>query len=203
MTMIREKALFDALAAVSRSFAEDGIPSLAEAEGRPEAASGMVPDAAVPMDPEVREALGEAALAVAYGAFASQEHETGAMHMLVGATGLLALHGGEDANPAEEIMALLADDTKVELEVDRAGETLDRELGRDASIELQIGALEARITGTAIMLAGCTLPVSLDGQAAVRARAARYLARLAVGLLAINAVEQAAGPAARTPVPTP
>ena len=61
MTMIREKALFDALAAVSRSFAEDGIPSLAEAEGRPEPASGTVPDAAVPMDPEVREALGEAA----------------------------------------------------------------------------------------------------------------------------------------------
>ena len=200
MTMIREKALFDALAAVSRSFAEDGIPSLAEAEGLAKPAAGPESDAAVPMDPEVREALGEAALAVAYGAFASQQPETGALHMLIGATGLLALHGGEDANPAEEIMALLADDAKVEIEVDRAGEALDRELGRDASVELQIGALEARITGTAIMLAGCTLPVSLDGQAAVRTRAARYLARLAVGLLAVNAVEQVGD---RAPKATP
>ena len=195
--MIREKALFDALSAVSRSFAQDGIPPLAATGAAPDAAS----EAVETMNPEVREALGEAALAVAYGAFASQDREAGAMHMLVGATGLLALHAGEDANPAEEIASVLADDAKVETEVDRAGEALDRELGRDASAELQIGALEARITGTAIMLAGCTLPASLDGQAAVRLRAARYLSRLAVGLLAVNAMEQAMAPPAGTEAP--
>lgn len=181
--MIREQELFDALSAVSRSFADDGVPG------------GVPGDASVEaMNPEVRESLGEAALAVAYGAFASLDQAAGAMHMLVGATGLLALHSDEDANPAEEILGVLADDAMVESEVDRAGEALDRELGRDATADMQIASLEARIAGTAIMLAGCTLPAALDGQGAVRLRAARYLARIAAGLLAINAVDAAGGP---------
>lgn len=191
MTTIPEKALFDALATVSRAFADDGVPVAAEADSRatsPHASSGTIQG----MDPEVREALGEASLAVAYGAFASGDEAAGALHMLVGATGLLALHGGEDADPALEIMTVLADDTRVETDIDRAGEALDRELGRDASAAGLSAALEARIVGTGITLAGCTLPAGLDGQAAVRARAARYLARLAVGLLAVNAMEAAA-----------
>lgn len=193
ITRISEKSLFDALAAVSRAFAEDGLPSLAEAEGRAINPSGAPSGTIEAMDPEVREALGEASLAVAYGAFASQDEAAGAMHMLVGAIGLLALHGGEDADPTMEIMAVLADDARVETEIDRAGEALDQELGRDAPADVLAAALEARIVGTAIMLAGCTLPAGLDGQVAVRARAARYLARLAVGLLAVNAVEAGEG----------
>lgn len=193
--MIREQALFDALSAVSRSFAEDGIPTLAEAEGAKAGGPAGAPSETLEaMDPEVREALGEAALAVAYGAFASQDQAAGAMHMLVGATGLLALHAGEDADPAAEMMGVLADDARVETEVDRAGDALDHELGRDATAAMQIAALEARIAGTAIMLAGCTLPEAHDGQAAVRVHAARYLVRIAAGLLAINAMETATLP---------
>ena len=184
MTTAPETALADALAAVSRAFVANGIPSLADADGHPAGASEA-------MHAETREALGEAALAVAYGAFASGDEAAGAMHMLVGATGLLALHAGEDADPSLEIMTVLADDARVETEIDRAGEALDQELGRDASAETLTAALEARIVGTAVTLAGCTLPAGADGQAAVRARAARYLARLAVGLLAINAIEAA------------
>ena len=188
--MIREKELFDALAAVSRAFAETGVPVPGDTQNTSEA--GMQASAEVEaMSPEVKEALGEAALAVAYGAFASQDEAAGAMHMLVGATGLLALHAGEDADPSSEIMGMLADDARVEAEIDRAGEALDQEHATNTSVEALESALEARIAGTAIMLAGCTLPVELDGQAAVRARAARYLARIAVGLLAINAVEAA------------
>lgn len=187
--MIPEKQLFDALAVVSRAFGEHGVPTLADAEkgvtGLSAASSGTVEA----MNPHIREALGEASLAVAYGAFATQDEAAGAMHMLVGATGLLALHAGEDADPSTEIMTVLADDARVELEIDRAGEALDQELGRDASADLLTAALEARIIGTAITLAGCTLPAGIDGQAAVRVRAARYLARMAVGLLAINAIE--------------
>lgn len=194
--MIPDKALFDALAAVSRAFAEDGVPTLAEAEAH--AAADATPGGSEALHPDVREALGEASLAVAYGAFASQDEAAGAMHMLVGATGLLALHAGEDADPLAEVMNVLADGARVELEIDRAGDALDQELGRDASAAGLAEALEARIVGTAIMLAGCTLPVGLDGQAAVRAQAARYLARLAVGLLAINATE-----AGGLPVPEP
>ena len=191
MTTAPKKALSDALAAVSRAFLENGIPSHPNADGHPTGVVEASPEVEA-MDPEVREALGEASLAVAYGAFASGNEAAGALHMLVGATGLLALHGGEDADPALEIMTVLADDTRVETEIDRAGEALDRELGRDASAAGLSAALESRIVGTAITLAGCTLPDGLDGQAAVRARAARYLARLAVGLLAINAMEAAA-----------
>lgn len=196
MTTIPEKALFDALAAVSRAFAGDGIPGLAEADGHPASQSDASSGTIEAMNPEVREALGEASLAVAYGAFASGDEAAGAMHMLVGATGLLALHAGEDADPSAEIMAVLADDTGVEIEIDRAGEALDQELGRNASAAALTATLEARIVGTAITLAGCTLPTSLDGQAAVRARAARCLARLAVGLLAINAMEAGGSSAA-------
>ena len=195
MTTSSEKALSDALAAVSRAFADDGVPSLAEADGHAGGPSHAPAGPVEAMNPEVREALGEASLAVAYGAFASLDQAAGAMHMLVGATGLLALHAGEDADPSVEIMTLLADDARVEVEIDRAGEALDQELGRDASASSLTAALEARIVGTSITLAGCTLPPGLDGQAAVRARAARYLARLAVGLLAINAIEAGDPPA--------
>jgi hypothetical protein len=64
---------------------------------------------------------------------------------------------------------------------------VDREFGRDAPAEAVTAALEARILGTAVTLAGCTLPEGVDGQAAVRLRAARCLARLAAGLMAMNA----------------
>jgi hypothetical protein len=59
-------------------------------------------------------------------------------------------------------------------------------------------ALEARVLGTAITLAGCTLPEGQDGQAMVRLRAARCLTRLAAGLMAMNA----AGSAPSGVVPT-
>jgi hypothetical protein len=56
-------------------------------------------------------------------------------------------------------------------------------------------ALEARILGTAVTLAGCTLPEGVDGQAAVRLRAARCLAKLSAGLMAMNAAGAAAAAA--------
>lgn len=40
--------------------------------------------------------------------------------------------------------------------------------------------------GTSITLAGCTLPEGVSGQRAVRLRAARCLARLVTGLIAMN-----------------
>jgi hypothetical protein len=187
MTTVSEKALFDALATVSRAFTEAATAT---------SASGDAADADGPAElvnsvqPEVRAALGEAALAVAYGAFASQDQEAGVMHMLVGAIGLLAMQAGEDPDPPAEIMAVLAEDDRVESEIDRAGEALDQEFGRDAPGGKLAAALEARIVGSAITLAGCTLPERLDGQAAVRAQAARILARLAAGLMTINAAEK-------------
>jgi len=74
-----------------------------------------------------------------------------------------------------------------EAEIDRAGEAVDAAFGRSATAEAVTAILEARILGTSITLGGCTLPESVDGQIAVRLRAARCLARLAAGLLAMNA----------------
>ena len=62
----------------------------------------------------------------------------------------------EEPDPPAEIMAVLADDERVETEIDRAGEAVDTEFPREA---------------------------------AVRLRAARYLTRLAAGLLTMNATE--------------
>ena len=62
----------------------------------------------------------------------------------------------------------------------------DEAFRRVRSSDDAIAALEARIVGTAITLAGCTLQDGEDGQEAVRVRAARYLARLSAGLLVMN-----------------
>ncbi|MCR0983389.1 hypothetical protein [Roseomonas populi] len=184
MPSASELKLFEALATVSRACGEGGLPGSGEAQG----------EAAVieAMDPESRVVLGEAALAVAYGAFARESGESGPMHMLVGAIGLMAIGAGEEPDPPAEIMAVLADGERVEAEIDRAGEAVDAEFPRDAAPEALSAALEARIIGSAITLAGCTLPEGAGGQAAVRLHAARYLARLAAGLLAMNGTGGAA-----------
>jgi hypothetical protein len=139
------------------------------------------------MDSETRQALGEAALAVAFDAFASRGGDAGPIHTLVAALGLLAILSGEEPDPPTEILGIAAEDGQVEVEIDRAGEAVDAAFGQDASPEAIIAALEARIVGTSITLAGCTLPEGVSEQAAVRLRAARYLTRLAAGLLVMNA----------------
>ncbi|WP_338664248.1 hypothetical protein VQH23_03585 [Pararoseomonas sp. SCSIO 73927] len=185
MPSASELKLFEALATVSRAFGEGGLPGGEESQ---------VIDA---MEPESRVVLGEAALAVAYGAFARDGDDSGPMHMLVGAIGLMAIGAGEDPDPPAEIMAVLADDERVEAEIDRAGEAVDTEFPREAAPEALAAALEARIVGSAITLAGCTLPEDAPkgaaSQAAVRLRAARYLTRLAAGLLTMNATESTLG----------
>ena len=72
---------------------------------------------------------------------------------------------------------------------------MDAEFGRDGTCGAVTAALEARILGSAVALAGCTLPEGgpEESQARVRLRAARCLARLSAGLLAMNAAGRAAG----------
>jgi hypothetical protein len=144
------------------------------------------------MDDEAREVLGEAALAIAFGAFASRGGDGGPIQTLIAAMGLMAILAGEEPDPPAEILGIAAEDARVEAEIDRAGEAVDREFGRDATAEAVTAALEARVLGTALTLAGCTLPEGADGQAAVRLRAARCLAKLAAGLVAMNAAGGAA-----------
>ncbi|WP_157033925.1 hypothetical protein [Belnapia moabensis] len=139
------------------------------------------------MDDETREVLGEAALAVAFGAFAARGGDGGPIQTLIAAMGLMAIRSGEEPDPPAEILGITAQDAQVETEIDRAGEEIDRRFGRDAVAQEVTAALEARLLGTAITLAGCTLPEGVDGQAVVRLHAARCLARLAAGLLAIDA----------------
>ncbi|HYF08675.1 MAG TPA: hypothetical protein VD970_13710 [Acetobacteraceae bacterium] len=196
MATIPEQRLFDALATLSRAFAEGGVPSLPGADAAPE---GGVAPATTELDEETREVLGEAALAVAFGAFASQGGEGGVMHTLIASMGLMAVQAGEEPDPPAEILGIAAEDARVEAEIDRAGEAVDREFGREANAEAITAAMEARILGTAIALAGCTLPEGVEGQAAVRLRAARVLTRLAAGLVAMNAAAGAMPGAPITP----
>jgi hypothetical protein len=185
MATASEQRLFDALATITRAFADGGVPTLS-GEG-PEAADAAASPAIAAMDDEAREVLAEAALAVAFGAFASRGGDGGPIHALIAAMGLMAIRAGEEPDPPAEILGIAAEDARVEAEIDRAGEAMDQEFGRDASAEVLTAAVEARILGSAILLAGCTLPEGVDGQAAVRLRSARCLARLAAGLMAINA----------------
>jgi hypothetical protein len=189
-----EQRLLDALATLSRAFAEGGAPSMPGADAAPEggAADGALPPGG--LDAETREVLGEAALAVAFGAFASRGDEHGPIQTLIASLGLLAVLADEEPDPPAEILGILAEDSRVESEIERAGAALDAEFGRNASAEAQIAALEARILGSAITLAGCTLPEGAEGPAAVRRHAARCLARLATGLLAMNAAGAGALP---------
>jgi hypothetical protein len=207
MAAVSEQRLFDALATVARAFADGGVPAMPGVGPAPDAGGdGAGPSPAIAaMDDEAREVLGEAALAVAFGAFASRGGDGGPIQTLIAAMGLMAILTGEEPDPPAEILGIAAGDDRVEAEIDRAGEAVDGEFGRDAPAEAVAAALEARILGTAVTLAGCTLPEGVDGgQAAVRLRAARCLAKLSAGLMAMNAAGAAApGLPAAVPGGTP
>jgi hypothetical protein len=180
-----EERLFDALATITRVFSEGGVPNLpglGQGDAGTEHAAPTIPA----ISPETGEVLGEAALAVAFGAFAARGGNGGPIHTLITTLGLMAILSGEEPDPPAEILGIAAEDERVEAEIDRAGEAVDAEFGRDATGAAVTAALEARILGTAVTLAGCTLPDGVDGQAAVRLRAARCLTRLAAGMLAMN-----------------
>jgi hypothetical protein len=201
MATISEQRLFDALATLSRAFADGGVPPLPGADAVPGGTADPSP-AITAMDDEMREVLGEASLAVAFGAFASRGGDGGPIQTLIASLGLMAVLAGEEPDPPAEILGIAAQDAEVEAEIDRAGEAVDRAFGPDAAAEEVVGALEARILGTAITLAGCTLPEGASGQHAVRLRAARCLSRLATGLLAMNVAGAAQG-AVPSPPDTP
>jgi hypothetical protein len=201
MAAVSEQRLFDALATVARAFADGGVPAMPGADAAADAGVAIDRSPAIAaMDDQAREVLGEAALAVAFGAFASRGGDGGPIQALIAALGLMAILAEEEPDPPAEILGIAAEDGRVEAELARAGEAVDREFGRDASAEMLNAALEARILGTAVTLAGCTLPDGVDGQAAVRLHAARCLALLAAGLMAMNA---AGGPVSGLPATEP
>ncbi len=190
MAEITDRKLLEALAILSRACAGEGLPPTCAAEAA--TPPGLEPAAPETL-PEPRcELLGEAALSVAFGTFAARGPEDGAFQSLLAALGLLQVVAGEEPDPPAEILAVQAEDERVEREVDRAGEALDAEFGRDADAPTVIHAMEARILGSAITLAGCTLPEGQEGAAAIRRHAARALLRLASGLLAMNGAESRA-----------
>ncbi|HEY8614270.1 MAG TPA: hypothetical protein VIL69_23670 [Roseomonas sp.] len=185
MAAISEQRLMDALATLTRVFADGGVPALpgiGEGNTTTEDSTSTLPK----LNPETGEVLGEAALAVAFGAFASRGGDSGPIHTLIATLGLMAILAGEEPDPPAEILGIAAEDERVEAEIDRAGEAVDAEFGPDASGSAVTAMLEARILGTAVTLAGCTLPDGVEGQAAVRLRAARCLAKLAAGMIAMN-----------------
>ncbi|MFC7735786.1 hypothetical protein ACFQX4_07960 [Roseomonas sp. GCM10028921] len=199
MTSVSEHRLFEALATITRAFADGGVPSL---DGSATGSEAPDPSPAIAaLSPEAREVLGEAALAVAFGAFASRGGDGGPIHTLTAAMGLMAILADEEPDPPAEIQGIVADDQRVEAEIDRAGEVIDQEFGREADGEAVTSALEARILGTALTLAGCTLPEGVDGQAAVRLRAARYLTKLAAGILLMNIANAATDDLGEVPSP--
>jgi hypothetical protein len=100
------------------------------------------------------------------------------------------------------IASVLTDGDKVEPEIDRAEDLADKAFRKARSSDDAIAALEARIVGTAITLAGCTLQDGEDGQEAVRVRAARYLARLSAGLLVMNQALRAKPGAGKPDLPS-
>jgi hypothetical protein len=73
------------------------------------------------MDDEARKVLGEAALAVAFGAFASRGGDGGSIQTLIAAMGLMAILAEEEPDPPAEIMGIAAEDARVETEIDQAG----------------------------------------------------------------------------------
>jgi hypothetical protein len=202
MAAISEQRLFDALTTLSRAFADGNVPQMPGTDASAEPSEADESPAIAAMDDEARQALGEAALAVAFGAFASRGGDSGPIHTLVAAMGLMGILAGDEPDPPAEILGAAAEDADVEAEIERAGEAVDAAFGRDATAEAVTAILEARILGTSITLAGCTLPENVDGQKEVRLRAARCLTKLAAGLLVMNAAEAGAAglPADQAPI---
>lgn len=193
--------IHQALAQVAQAVADGRLPLLFDRGGDPSWDSQGEPPLAR-MDAESGEVLGEAALAVAFGAFAARGGDGGPIHTLVASIGLMAILAGEEPDPPQEIASVLTDGDKVEAEIDRAEELVDKAFRKTRSSDDAIAALEARIVGAAITLAGCTLQDGEDGQEAVRMRAARYLARLSAGLLLMNQALRASPGAGRPDLPS-
>lgn len=180
MAKISERQIFDALGTLSRAVGEGTTPF-----------EGSLSDATDTLSDAAREVMGEAAFAVAFGAFAARGGSDGPMHALVTALGLMAMLAGEEPDPPAEILRAAAEDARVEAEIDRAGEAVDAEFDCHAPGGAIAAALEARILGTAILLAGCT-EEKVEDQTAVRLGAARTLTRLAAGLLLMNEADETA-----------
>jgi hypothetical protein len=177
--------LHQALTLVAKAIADGKLPYPTDETDQPLVGSDD-PGLIGQLDAEGGEVLGEAALAVAFGAFAARGGDDGPVHTLVASIGLMAMLAGEEPDPPAEIGSVLTDSDQVEAEIDQAGELADHVYAKAKSCDEAIAALEARIVGTAITLAGCTLPDGQADQQAVRMRAARYLARLSAGLLLMN-----------------
>ena len=133
MAPVSEQRLFDALATVARAFADGGVPAMPGVEAAPDGGAAGPSPAIAAMDDETREVLGEAALAIAFGAFASRGGNGGPMQTLIAAMGLMAIAAEEEPDPPAEILGIAAEDGRVEAEIDRAGEAVDGEFGRDGS----------------------------------------------------------------------
>ena len=73
---ISEQRLFDARTILSRALVDGGVPQMPDSDGSPaistHATRAGEPPAIAAVDEEAREALGEAALAATFGAFASR-----------------------------------------------------------------------------------------------------------------------------------
>jgi hypothetical protein len=188
MAAVSEQRLFDALATVARAFADGGVPAMPGAEAAPDAAGAAAdPSPAIAaMDDEAREVLGEAALAVAFGAFASRGGDGGPIHTLVAAMGLMAILAGRSRTRPPRSGASRRRTRGWRRRSTAPGKRWTGSSGATPRPR-PCRRPGARILGTAVTLAGCTLPEGVDGQAAVRLRAARCLAKLSAGLMAMNA----------------
>ncbi len=114
MAVISEQHLFAALTTLSHALAEGNVPQMSGATG----ASAQTIEtnespAIAAMDDEARQALGEAALAVAFGAFASRGGDSGPIHTLVAAMGLMGILAGDEPDPPAEILSIAAEDAQV------------------------------------------------------------------------------------------
>ena len=99
--ILSERRVLDALAILSRACASGAVPEAA------------APDAPAGTDEAAQEALGEAALAVAFGAFLARGGEAGPMQTLIASIGLLETLAGEEPDPPAEILGIAAEDDRV------------------------------------------------------------------------------------------
>jgi len=188
MAGISEQQLLGALATIARAQADGGVSKMPGADHAPEGGGTDPSSAVAAMDGEAREILDEAAQAIAFVAFVSRGGNGESNQALTCRHGAHGVACGGGAAPSHRMSPdILAEDGRVEAEIERAGEAIDRESRRDTTAGAIAAAMEARLLGTAITLAGCTLSEGMDGQAAVRACAAHCLTGLAAELMAMAA----------------
>src|SRR3712207_6362795 len=116
MPPVSEQRLFDALATLTRAFADGGMPDMMGEAHDARGADGASP-AIEAMDAKSRRVWGDASLEEAAAAAASRGGDGAPIRSLLGGRALVRRGAGGRRDPPAEILGIAAEDARVKQEI--------------------------------------------------------------------------------------